>query len=65
MLKRLIDITGALFALIIFTPLVAFTAWRVAKTMGSPVLFRQVRPGLDGKPPISANSKVEFYELFR
>ena len=50
MLKRLIDITGALFALIIFSPVMAFTAWRVAKTMGSPVLFRQVRPGLDGKP---------------
>ena len=50
MLKRFFDITGALFALIIFSPLMAFTAWKVAKTMGSPVLFRQVRPGLDGKP---------------
>lgn len=50
MLKRFLDITGALFALIIFSPLMVFTAWRVAKTMGSPVLFRQVRPGLDGKP---------------
>ena len=50
MLKRFLDITGALFALIIFSPLMVFIAWRVAKTMGSPVLFRQVRPGRDGKP---------------
>ena len=50
MLKRFFDITGALFALIIFSPLMAFTAWKVAKTMGSPVLFWQVRPGLDGRP---------------
>lgn len=49
MLKRLIDIAGALLALIIFSPIMAFTAWKVAKTMGSPVLFRQVRPGLDGR----------------
>ena len=48
--KRLIDIVGALVALLMFSPLMAFTAWKVAKTMGSPVLFRQVRPGLDGRP---------------
>ncbi|WP_299735216.1 sugar transferase [uncultured Endozoicomonas sp.] len=50
MLKRLIDIVGALFALLLFSPLMLFTAWKVAKTMGKPVLFRQVRPGLIGKP---------------
>ena len=50
MLKRLIDITGALVALIVFSPIMAFTAWKVAKTMGRPVFFRQVRPGSDGKP---------------
>lgn len=50
MLKRLMDIFGALVALILFSPIMAFTAWKVAKTMGRPVFFRQVRPGLDGKP---------------
>ena len=48
--KRLIDIVGALVALLLFGPVMLFTSWKVAKTMGSPVLFRQVRPGLDGKP---------------
>ncbi len=50
MVKRLIDIIGALVALIIFSPVLAFTAWKVAKTMGKPVFFRQVRPGLNGEP---------------
>lgn len=50
MLKRLLDFASALLALIIFSPIMAFTACKVAKTMGSPVLFRQIRPGLDGKP---------------
>lgn len=50
MLKRLMDIISALVALILFSPIMAFTAWKVARTMGRPVFFRQVRPGLDGKP---------------
>ena len=50
MIKRLIDIIGALVALFVFSPIMAFTAWKVAKTMGRPVFFRQIRPGLEGKP---------------
>ena len=49
MFKRLIDIVGALVALIVFSPILAFTAWKVARTMGRPLLFRQIRSGLDGK----------------
>ncbi|MDD7804230.1 MAG: sugar transferase [Endozoicomonas sp. (ex Botrylloides leachii)] len=44
------DIIGALVALVLFSPIMGLIAWKVAKTMGKPVLFRQVRPGLDGKP---------------
>lgn len=50
MLKRLLDIVIAGTALIILSPLYAFVAYRVKKNLGSPVLFRQVRPGLHGKP---------------
>ena len=50
MFKRLIDIIGALTALVLFSPIMAYTAWKVSKTMGNPVLFRQVRPGKDGEP---------------
>ncbi|MCW7553165.1 sugar transferase [Endozoicomonas gorgoniicola] len=50
MFKRLLDILGSLTALILFSPIMAYTAWKVSKTMGSPVLFRQTRPGKDGKP---------------
>ena len=50
MLKRLLDIIIASIALILLAPLYAFVAYKVKKNLGSPVLFRQVRPGLYGKP---------------
>ncbi|WP_180050427.1 sugar transferase [Acinetobacter sp. YH12105] len=49
-LKRLLDIVIAFIALILLSPLYAFVAYKVKKNLGSPVLFRQVRPGLHGKP---------------
>ncbi|WP_180179681.1 sugar transferase [Acinetobacter sp. YH12041] len=50
MIKRLLDIILAGAALIILSPLYAFVAYKVKKNLGSPVIFRQVRPGLHGKP---------------
>ena len=50
MLKRLLDIIIATTALILLSPLYAFVAYKVKKNLGSPVLFRQIRPGLHGKP---------------
>jgi sugar transferase EpsL len=49
-LKRLLDVVGASVALLIFGPLMLYLAFRVRQELGSPVLFRQVRPGLGGKP---------------
>ena len=50
MFKRLFDITAATAALVVLSPVYAITAYKVNKNLGSPVLFRQTRPGLDGKP---------------
>lgn len=50
MLKRLLDIAIASIALVLLSPLYVFVAYKVKKNLGSPVLFRQVRPGLHGKP---------------
>ncbi|MCX0339650.1 sugar transferase [Acinetobacter radioresistens] len=50
MIKRLLDIIIASIALILLSPLYAFVAYKVKKNLGSPVLFRQVRPGLHGRP---------------
>ncbi|WP_180096350.1 sugar transferase [Acinetobacter sp. YH12205] len=50
MIKRLLDIIIASVALILLSPLYAFVSYKVKKNLGSPVLFRQVRPGLHGKP---------------
>ena len=50
MLKRLLDILIASTALLLLSPLYLLVAYKVKKNLGSPVLFRQVRPGLHGKP---------------
>jgi lipopolysaccharide/colanic/teichoic acid biosynthesis glycosyltransferase len=48
--KRLLDLAVALPALVVSLPLQAAVAAAVAVKLGRPVLFRQVRPGLHGKP---------------
>lgn len=50
MMKRLFDITAASAALVVLSPVYAITAYKVKKNLGAPVLFRQTRPGLNGKP---------------
>ena len=50
MLKRFIDFVAALLLFALLSPLVATTALVIAWRMGSPVLFRQQRPGLHGQP---------------
>ncbi|BAC93125.1 putative UDP-galactose phosphate transferase [Vibrio vulnificus YJ016] len=49
MMKRLIDFLVSLTALIMLSPVIALVAWKIRKNLGSPVLFRQTRPGLNGK----------------
>jgi sugar transferase EpsL len=48
--KRLIDLLAAAFALLVFSPVMAVVAVLVRRKLGSPVIFKQVRPGLHGKP---------------
>lgn len=50
MLKRLIDITASSAALVTLSPVLAVTAYKVKKNLGSPILFKQTRPGLYGEP---------------
>lgn len=50
MIKRLFDIFASFFGLLMLSPIIAIVAWKIRKNLGSPVLFKQVRPGKDGKP---------------
>ena len=50
MLKRAFDVAASTSALIVLSPVLAITAYKVKKELGSPVLFRQTRPGLHGRP---------------
>jgi lipopolysaccharide/colanic/teichoic acid biosynthesis glycosyltransferase len=49
-IKRGIDATAAAAGLLALSPVLAATAVAIRVTMGSPVLFRQKRPGLGARP---------------
>lgn len=49
MLKRAFDFVAALILLVIFTPLLLVLIIVIRTKLGSPVFFRQRRPGLGGK----------------
>ena len=49
-MKRFLDIFIASLALVLLSPLYLYVAYKVRKNLGSPVIFRQIRPGLHGKP---------------
>lgn len=49
-LKRLLDIGGALTGLALLSLPLAIVAIVVRVRLGTPVLFRQIRPGLNGEP---------------
>jgi lipopolysaccharide/colanic/teichoic acid biosynthesis glycosyltransferase len=50
MIKRLTDIVASFFGLLLLAPVIAVVAWLVRRKLGTPVLFRQVRPGVNGEP---------------
>lgn len=49
-MKRLLDIIISFCALIILSPLLLYLAYKIKIKIGYPVLFKQQRPGLNGKP---------------
>ena len=49
-LKRIMDAPASALGLLLLSPVLAIVALPVRLKLGSPVLFRQVRPGLHGRP---------------
>ena len=49
-MKRAFDIAMSLFGLVLLAPVLLMTVVSVRLTLGSPVLFKQQRPGLHGRP---------------
>ena len=50
MLKRTLDVVISSLLLMIASPLMLLIAWHGMRRMGTPVLFKQTRPGLHNKP---------------
>jgi lipopolysaccharide/colanic/teichoic acid biosynthesis glycosyltransferase len=49
-MKRVFDILGAGIGLLLFFPVMIIVSLMIRRQMGSPIFFRQTRPGHDGKP---------------
>lgn len=50
LMKRVLDILGAGFGLLVLSPVLLIVALLIRLQMGPPVFFRQTRPGLHGEP---------------
>ena len=50
MIKRCFDIFASFWGLLLLAPVIIIVAWQIRRKLGAPVLFRQTRPGLNGKP---------------
>jgi sugar transferase EpsL len=48
--RRFFDVLASALGLVVLSPLLAAVALVVLLTLGRPVLFRQIRPGLHGRP---------------
>ncbi|MDD1827111.1 sugar transferase [Photobacterium sp. ZSDE20] len=48
--KRIFDIIVSILSLLFLSPLLLLLIFFIKKELGSPILFRQSRPGLNGKP---------------
>ncbi len=48
--KRVLDVIVSLGGLILLSPLILITAVFTLLSIGTPIFFRQIRPGLHGKP---------------
>jgi sugar transferase EpsL len=57
-LKRLLDIGGALVGLVVLSPLLILVFFVVRAKLGKPALFRQWRPGKDGRPFLIAKFRT-------
>lgn len=64
MIKRAFDVVAALLALILLSPILLWVALKVRSRLGSPVIFRQRRPGLNGEPfdMIKFRTMLEAYD---
>jgi lipopolysaccharide/colanic/teichoic acid biosynthesis glycosyltransferase len=49
-MKRVIDITGAVCGLAVFSPLMIWAAFKIARENSGKIIFRQERAGLNGAP---------------
>lgn len=64
MIKRIFDVVAALLALVLLSPILIWVALKVRSRLGSPVIFRQRRPGLNGEPfdMIKFRTMLEAYD---
>lgn len=49
-LKRILDISGAAIGILVFSPILLWTAYKITREMGRPVFFNRMRAGKEGKP---------------
>ena len=49
-MRRIIEVTAAIYLLIFLSPIMLVIGLLILITMGRPIFFTQIRPGLNAKP---------------
>ena len=49
-LKRIFDLSGAAIGILVFSPILLWTAYKITRERGRPVFFNRMRAGKEGKP---------------
>lgn len=49
MIKRIFDIVCSFLGLVVLSPVIIIVMWHISKKLGSPMFFKQKRPGKGGK----------------
>lgn len=49
-LKRIFDLSGVAIGILVFSPILLWTAYKITREMGRPVFFNRKRAGKEGKP---------------
>ena len=48
-MKRVFDVFFSCIILFLFSPIILYLAWKIRNNLGSPIIFKQNRPGLNGR----------------
>lgn len=64
-MKRFFDLVFACLGLLLLSTLLLFLIWKIRRNLGSPIFFRQPRPGISGWAQVNGRDAFSWDERFK